>query len=132
MNSAYAINTVREGCEWYLKAAMQGYPLIAFSVARCHERGDFTGKKDFVMAYAWHASAEILHAGESLYSIDTQEYGSNSMAAVFMQRVAERAKLTPEQIKVALNKAKEIALQIQANVKAKQQKVSSTNSTSSQ
>lgn len=107
---------LKEACEWYRKAAMNGLSMGEFDVARCYERGWVTGKKDFVLAYAWYASAEILHKGEPLYTVETNQYKSNSMAAIFMQQAAQQAKLTKSQIKTALKKAKKIALAIKSNV----------------
>jgi len=112
-----SMKTLKKACAWYRKAAMNGYPMGEFDVARCYERGWIDGKKDFVLAYAWYASAEILHKGESLYTVETNQYNSNSMAAIFMQQAAQQANLTKSQIKTALKKAREIALSIKANVK---------------
>lgn len=111
-----AMKTLKDACEWYRKAAMNGYPMGEFDVARCYERGWVNGKRDFILAYAWYASAEILHKGEPLYTVETNQYNSNSMAAIFMQQAAQQASLTKSQIKAALEKAKEIALSIRANV----------------
>ena len=112
-NSEEFRNTFKESCDWKTKGALQGAQFGASAVAECHETGGFTGKPDYVQAYAWHAVSEIL-----------KETGNDSLEAdfdntQFMRQTAKRGKLTEAQKQQALKIARDIATQIKANLAKK-------------
>ncbi len=97
----------KESCMWYEKAARQGEGFAMLAMGHCYLDGYLTAKRDYFHAYVWFALA----AGR--FEVEAGDPAApQSMAETFMQRAARNGKLTDEQVRQALNLAKEINSEI--------------------
>ena len=91
-----------EACNWYKKSALQGFGYAQVETAWCYEQGRFDGIKNYTKAYMWFALAA------NRFEVEDDPYSPNSMTSKLMQRVAKKGKLSENQIRQALEMAREI------------------------